>query len=339
LLFAVFKAHPRIYTTLALPSLEGLSGVFDAPKEKCRDLFHGHGSSVTAKFHASAPSLNLTTATLPSSTKRTDTPFSASVPLNRAKYYNPLTSNASSTGISTRESSIATALIRGATSPTPVNTPPLSGPAARSNNGSTRLDVASSAFIAELFPNNVNEVAHLVKGISLESFQPDGSFVYWDGFILKTPSPQTASSLPSPSSSPPSIARSAFKGARAAQAANVAAAAAAAASGQTTKTLYMSAQGAFKQYNRVRETIVALLDLAGEHLDCDALVMVLDRGVVPDVSPAYGNGGKYGGVNGVAGGKQEFGELLRSLMYIGGSVVTKPPFPTDPRFVLVGIEV
>jgi len=292
---------------------------------------------VTAKFHASAPSLTLTTTTLPSSTKRTDIPFSASTPLNRAKYYNPPTSIPSSTGIATRESSIATALIRGATSPTPVNTPPLGGPAARSNNGSARLDVTSSAFIAELFPNDVNEVARLVKGISLESFQPDGSSIYWDGFILKTPSPQTTSSLPSPSGSPPSIARSAFKGARAAQAAN--AAAAAAASGQTTKTLYMSAQSAFKQYNRVRETIVALLDLASEHLDCDALVMVLDRGVVPDVNPAYGNGGKYGGVNGVAGGKQEFGELLRSLMYIGGSVVTKPPFPTDPRFVLVGIEV
>lgn len=100
----------------------------------------------------------------------------------------------------------------------------------------------------------------------------------------------------------------------------------------------MNAQGAFKQYDRVRETIVALLDLASEHLDCNALVMVLDRGAVSDLNPAYGNG-KSGGANGAVGGKQEFSELLHSLMYVGGSVVTKPPFPVNPRFVLVGIEV
>lgn len=99
----------------------------------------------------------------------------------------------------------------------------------------------------------------------------------------------------------------------------------------------MSAQGAFKQYDRVRETIVALLDLASEHLECDALVMVLDRGMTA------GNDSMMGGSGMTAGGspnqKQEFGELLHSLMYVGGSVVTKPPFPIDPRFVLVGIEV
>lgn len=92
----------------------------------------------------------------------------------------------------------------------------------------------------------------------------------------------------------------------------------------------MSAQGAFKQYDRVRETIVALLDLASEHLECDALVMVLDRGITAGNDANAGVSPNQ---------KQEFSELLHSLMYVGGSVVTKPPFPTDPRFVLVGIEV
>lgn len=192
-----------------------------------------------------------------------------------------------------------------------------------------------SALLANLFPSNVNEVARLAKSVSLESFQPDGSSVFWDGFILKTFPPQATPSRRSPSGSPPA-ARSAFKGARAAEAASVAAAAVA--SGQMTKTLYMSAQGAFKQYDRVRETIVALLDLASEHLDCDALVMVLDRGAVSDLNTAYANGSSSG-IGGVVGGKQEFSELLHSLMYVGGTVVTKPPFPVEPRFVLVGIEV
>jgi hypothetical protein len=336
LLFAAL-ARTSICTTSTLPSLGGLSGVFDAPKEKCRDLFHGHGSSVTAKFHASAPAPTPTTTTLPSSTKRIDIPLSAAVPLNRTKYYNPLTPSSSPIGVSIRESTIASALTRGSAPPTPPNTPPLSGAVAQSNNGNARLDVNTSAFPAKLFPNNVNEIARLAKSISLESFQPDGSSVFWDGFILKTPPPQTTPSRRSPSGSPPlPTARSAFKGARAAEAAS--AAAAAAASGQMTKMLYMSAQGAFKQYDRVRETIVALLDLASEHLDCDALVMVLDRGAVSDLNPAYGNGNP-GGISGAVGEKQEFSELLHSLMYVGGTVVTKPPFPADPRFVLVGIEV
>ncbi|KAJ7072408.1 hypothetical protein C8F01DRAFT_1205977 [Mycena amicta] len=33
------------------------------------------------------------------------------------------------------------------------------------------------------------------------------------------------------------------------------------------------------------------------------------------------------------------GNILHSLMYVGGSVVTKPPFPVDPAFVLVGLEI
>ena len=64
-----------------------------------------------------------------------------------------------------------------------------------------------------------------------------------------------------------------------------------------------------------KNSIVALLDLASEHLNCTALVIALERS-----SPTLG-------------------ELLHSLMYVGGSVVTKPPFPVDEAFVLVGMEV
>ena len=62
-------------------------------------------------------------------------------------------------------------------------------------------------------------------------------------------------------------------------------------------------------------SIVALLDLADEQLGCNALVIALERS-----SPALG-------------------DLLHSLMYVGGTVVTKPPFPTDPAYVLVGMEI
>ena len=57
------------------------------------------------------------------------------------------------------------------------------------------------------------------------------------------------------------------------------------------------------------------MDLAGEQLDCVALVIALEKST--------------GGL----------GELLHSLMYVGGSVVTKPPFQVDPSYVLVGLEI
>jgi len=79
------------------------------------------------------------------------------------------------------------------------------------------------------------------------------------------------------------------------------------------KTLYVDGKSAHSV--SIRESIVALLDLADESLECSALVIVLERS-----SPALGN-------------------ILHSLMYVGGSVVTKPPFPVDPAFVLVGLEI
>ncbi|KAH9940492.1 ornithine decarboxylase antizyme-domain-containing protein [Epithele typhae] len=65
----------------------------------------------------------------------------------------------------------------------------------------------------------------------------------------------------------------------------------------------------------LRESIVALLDLADEQLECNALVIALERS-----SPILG-------------------DLLHSLMYVGGAVVTKPPFPVDSSYVLVGMEI
>jgi hypothetical protein len=79
------------------------------------------------------------------------------------------------------------------------------------------------------------------------------------------------------------------------------------------KTLYID--GKNTQDVNLRESIVALLDLADEQLNCAALVIVLEKS-------AEGLGG-----------------LLHSLMYVGGSVVTKPPFQVDPAYVLVGLEI
>ena len=60
---------------------------------------------------------------------------------------------------------------------------------------------------------------------------------------------------------------------------------------------------------------MALLDLADEQLGCNGLVIALERS-----SPILG-------------------DLLHSLMYVGGTVVTKPPFPVDAGHVLVGMEI
>jgi len=80
-----------------------------------------------------------------------------------------------------------------------------------------------------------------------------------------------------------------------------------------SKTLYVDGKSA--ESVSLRESIVALLDLADESLECTSLVIVLERS-----SP-------------------NLGSLLHSLMYVGGTVVTKPPYQVDPAFVLVGLEV
>jgi len=79
------------------------------------------------------------------------------------------------------------------------------------------------------------------------------------------------------------------------------------------RTLYVDGKSAASV--SLRESVVALLDLADESLECSALIIALERS-----SPSLG-------------------DLLHSLMYVGGTVVTKPPFKVDPGFILVGIEI
>lgn len=69
------------------------------------------------------------------------------------------------------------------------------------------------------------------------------------------------------------------------------------------------------QSHSPRFSIVALLDLADEHLQCSALVIALEKA------------------------SSALSSLLHSLMYVGGTVVTKPDFPVDPAYVLVGLEI
>jgi len=81
----------------------------------------------------------------------------------------------------------------------------------------------------------------------------------------------------------------------------------------THKSLYVDGKSA--QSVSLRESIVALLDLADECFQCSSLVIALDK-----TSPALG-------------------DILHSFMYVGGTVVTKPPFQVDSKYVLVGLEI
>lgn len=79
------------------------------------------------------------------------------------------------------------------------------------------------------------------------------------------------------------------------------------------KTLYVDGKSA--ESVSLRESIVALLDLADETLQCSALVIVLERS------------------------SAGLGDLLHSLMYVGGTVITKPPFQVGSAYILVGMEI
>jgi hypothetical protein len=78
-------------------------------------------------------------------------------------------------------------------------------------------------------------------------------------------------------------------------------------------TIFPSSIVTVTQY--LPRSIVALLDLADETLGCSALVIALERS------------------------SSALGDLLHSLMYVGGTVVTKPPFKVDSAYVLVGMEI
>ena len=79
-------------------------------------------------------------------------------------------------------------------------------------------------------------------------------------------------------------------------------------------------------------SIVALLDLADEQFGCSAFVIALDRS-----SSALG-------MCSLVPSKARHvltsssGDLIHSLMYVSGTIVTQPPFAVDPAYVLVGIE-
>jgi len=79
------------------------------------------------------------------------------------------------------------------------------------------------------------------------------------------------------------------------------------------KALYVDGKAA--QSVSLRESIVALLDLADECFHCSALVIALDRS-----SPALG-------------------DIIHSFMYVGGSIVARPPFQVDPTYLLVGMDI
>lgn len=78
------------------------------------------------------------------------------------------------------------------------------------------------------------------------------------------------------------------------------------------RTVYIDGQGA--DILHIRETIVALLDLAEGQLSCQAVVIALDKS-----SPILSS-------------------VLHALMYVGGTVVTQTPFELDKRYILVGID-
>jgi hypothetical protein len=74
------------------------------------------------------------------------------------------------------------------------------------------------------------------------------------------------------------------------------------------KALYVDGKSA--ESVSLRESIVALMDLADECFQCSALVIALDRS------------------------SAALGDILHSFMYVGGTVVTKPPFQADARYLL-----
>ncbi|KAK2467752.1 hypothetical protein APHAL10511_000047 [Amanita phalloides] len=74
------------------------------------------------------------------------------------------------------------------------------------------------------------------------------------------------------------------------------------------RTLYVDGKNA--ESMNLRESIIALLDLADERLGCSGLVIVLERSC------------------------PSLGALLHSLMYVGGVVVARPPFDIDTAFIM-----
>ncbi|KAL8280840.1 hypothetical protein RQP46_006844 [Phenoliferia psychrophenolica] len=79
-----------------------------------------------------------------------------------------------------------------------------------------------------------------------------------------------------------------------------------------TRTLYVSG-GSYLDVN-LRESVCNILEKAEEELGCTGVVMCLEKN-----SP-------------------DLGDLLHSLMYVGGTITTGP-FAPNPAYVLVGLDV
>jgi len=279
----------------------------------------GHGQDVTGRSHAfsSSPSTTLSNTVPPS--KMTPSPSSTlSRNINIPKHPTfaacgplPTPPGASSPALSSIQIQLGTH------GPVHISThdhhgvltPPATPPTfASSMFGSNFLHY--NTLFHEVFPQSAHQLQDKTTGLTIESLQPDGTWSIWDGFILE----QLPAVAPVAAVAKGSKGRASIKTAPTIFA----------------RTLYISIQNAFRQQDRIREYIVALLDLASEHLDCEAVVMVLER-EMGELA--------IGGKTDAKSTNPEFGELLHSLMYVGGVVVSNPPFPVDPRFVLVGIEI
>lgn len=79
-----------------------------------------------------------------------------------------------------------------------------------------------------------------------------------------------------------------------------------------TRTLFVSG-GSYVDVN-LRETVCGVLEKAEEELGCTGVVMCLEKN-----SP-------------------DLGDLLHSLMYVGGTITTGP-FTPNPAYILVGLDV
>ncbi|PVG00325.1 hypothetical protein CPB86DRAFT_782652 [Serendipita vermifera] len=79
------------------------------------------------------------------------------------------------------------------------------------------------------------------------------------------------------------------------------------------KTLYVDGQAV--RLTDLRESVVALLDLADEQLECSSVIFALPRSA------------------------EGLDDLIHSLMYVGGQLVTRPWFKTNTAYLLMGLEI
>jgi len=241
-LSATFKdTAQRTNTSIALLSVAGQGGVFDAPRLKCPP---DGGSSVCVTGKPAH--------TYPNAFKCRDS------------YFHP--------------SSKSTPFTSSNRIPVPLSTPPPLTPDDGSSSSISSIGSldwrATPEFLLTLFPQAAIRASPYAKSVSVSA---DGTT--FDGFVLDLP--------------------------RGISGANPKA--------NITRTLFVDGKGA--DTVKLRECLVAILDLADEHLSCKAVVIALEKS-----NPVLGN-------------------LVHSLMYAGGAYVTQPVFEVDPAHVLLGIEV